>query len=99
MPVQNAYEAYTDCVSSHLQCVGGTLTDAFSNGYDCVLLGDGCGTTTPEYAQQCWEVLEYILDVFSLVITPRKGAFVRTAGARFAVGNMLRVVSSNVRDS
>ncbi|KAF1934928.1 Isochorismatase hydrolase [Clathrospora elynae] len=37
------------------QCVGGTLTDAFSNGYDCVLLGDGCGTTTPEYAQQCWE--------------------------------------------
>jgi nicotinamidase-related amidase len=37
------------------QCVGGTLTDAFSNGYDCVLLSDGCGTTTPEYAQQCWE--------------------------------------------
>jgi len=37
------------------QCVGGTLTDAFSNGYDCVLLGDGCGTTTPDYAQQCWE--------------------------------------------
>lgn len=37
------------------QCVGGTLTDAFSNGYDCVLLGDGCGTTSPECAQQCWE--------------------------------------------
>jgi nicotinamidase-related amidase len=37
------------------QCVGGTLTDAFSNGYDCVLLGDGTGTTTPEYAQTCWE--------------------------------------------
>ena len=37
------------------QCVGGTLTDAFSNGYDCVLLGNGCGTTTPEYAQKCWE--------------------------------------------
>ncbi|KAI2475886.1 isochorismatase family protein [Pyrenophora tritici-repentis] len=37
------------------QCVGGTLTDAFSNGFDCVLLGDGCGTTTPEYAQLCWE--------------------------------------------
>jgi nicotinamidase-related amidase len=36
------------------QCVGGTLTDAFSNGYDCVLLSDGCGTTTPEFAQQCW---------------------------------------------
>ncbi|EMD92990.1 hypothetical protein COCC4DRAFT_139683 [Bipolaris maydis ATCC 48331] len=37
------------------QCVGGTLTDAFSNGYDCVLLSDGCGTSSPEYAQECWE--------------------------------------------
>jgi nicotinamidase-related amidase len=37
------------------QCVGGTLTDSFSKGYDCVLLSDGCGTTSPEYAQQCFE--------------------------------------------
>jgi nicotinamidase-related amidase len=37
------------------QCVGGTLTDAFSKGYDCVLLGDGCGTTSPEAAQESWE--------------------------------------------
>ncbi|EUC32027.1 hypothetical protein COCCADRAFT_37983 [Bipolaris zeicola 26-R-13] len=37
------------------QCVGGTLTDAFSHGYDCVLLSDGCGTSSPEYTQQCWE--------------------------------------------
>jgi nicotinamidase-related amidase len=37
------------------QCVGGTLTDAFSKGFDCVLLGDGCGTTSPEYAQRCYE--------------------------------------------
>ncbi|KAF9691756.1 hypothetical protein EKO04_010474 [Ascochyta lentis] len=37
------------------QCVGGTLTDAFSNGYDCVLLSDGCGTSSPSYAQECWE--------------------------------------------
>jgi nicotinamidase-related amidase len=37
------------------QCVGGTLTDAFSNGYDCVLLRDGCGTTSPDCAQQAWE--------------------------------------------
>jgi nicotinamidase-related amidase len=37
------------------QCVGGTLTDAFSKGYDCVLLSDGCGTTSPEYAQKCYE--------------------------------------------
>ncbi|KAF2819407.1 Isochorismatase hydrolase [Ophiobolus disseminans] len=37
------------------QCVGGTLTDAFSKGYDCILLSDGCGTTSPEYAQKCYE--------------------------------------------
>jgi nicotinamidase-related amidase len=37
------------------QCVGGTLTDAFSKGYDCVLLSDGCGTTSPECAQECYE--------------------------------------------
>ncbi|KAF2875055.1 Isochorismatase-like protein [Massariosphaeria phaeospora] len=37
------------------QCVGGTLTDAFSKGYDCVLLNDGCGTTSPQHAQECWE--------------------------------------------
>lgn len=37
------------------QCVGGTLTDAFSKGYDCVLLSDGCGTTSPESAQEAYE--------------------------------------------
>ena len=37
------------------QCVGGTLTDAFSNGYDCILLSDGCGTSSPGFAQECWE--------------------------------------------
>jgi nicotinamidase-related amidase len=37
------------------QCVGGTLQDAFSKGYDCVLLNDGAGTTSPDYAQQCME--------------------------------------------
>ncbi|KAF1987937.1 isochorismatase family protein [Aulographum hederae CBS 113979] len=37
------------------QCVSGTLTDAFSKGYDCVLLSDGCGTTSPESSQQCIE--------------------------------------------
>lgn len=37
------------------QCVGGTLTDCFSKGYDCVLLSDGAGTTSPEYAQRCFE--------------------------------------------
>lgn len=37
------------------QCVGGTLQDAFSKGYDCVLLRDGAGTSSPEFAQQCVE--------------------------------------------
>ncbi|PNS15256.1 hypothetical protein CAC42_8257 [Sphaceloma murrayae] len=34
------------------QCVSGTLTDAFSKGYDCILLADGCGTTSPQCAQE-----------------------------------------------
>ena len=37
------------------QCVSGTLTDSFSKGYDCILLNDGCGTTSPDYAQLCIE--------------------------------------------
>lgn len=37
------------------QCVSGTLTDAFSKGYDCILLSDGCGTTSPDFSQQCIE--------------------------------------------
>lgn len=37
------------------QCVGGTLQDAFSKGYDCVLLSDGAGTSSPEFAQSCME--------------------------------------------
>lgn len=37
------------------QCVGGTYQDCFSKGYDCVLLNDGCGTTSPGFAQQCVE--------------------------------------------
>lgn len=37
------------------QCVGGTFMDAFSKGYDCVLLSDGAATTSPGFAQQCFE--------------------------------------------
>lgn len=37
------------------QCVWGSLNDAFNKGYDCVLLSDGCGTSTPDFAQQCAE--------------------------------------------
>lgn len=38
------------------QCVGGTLQDAFSKGYDCVLLTDGAGTSSPGFAQECIEL-------------------------------------------
>ena len=37
------------------QCVAGTHTDSYNKGYDCILLNDGAGTTSPEYAQQCIE--------------------------------------------
>ncbi|KAF7715442.1 Uncharacterized protein PECH_007136 [Penicillium ucsense] len=37
------------------QCVGSTLTDAFSKGYDCILLRDGVGTGTPYGASTVWE--------------------------------------------
>ena len=32
------------------QCVGGSLQDAFSKGWDCILLKDACGTTSPAFA-------------------------------------------------
>jgi len=34
------------------QCVGGSLQDAFSKGYDCVLLSDGAATTSPDSSQE-----------------------------------------------
>ncbi|KAL9091351.1 MAG: hypothetical protein Q9159_001435 [Coniocarpon cinnabarinum] len=37
------------------QCVAGSLQDAFTKGYDCLLLSDGSATTSPEFAQQCVE--------------------------------------------
>lgn len=51
-------EGITTCLFAGVntdQCVGGTLTDAFSKGFDCVLLSDGCGTSSPGFAQECWE--------------------------------------------
>ncbi|KAI1145935.1 hypothetical protein F4825DRAFT_456975 [Nemania diffusa] len=33
------------------QCVMGTLQDAYSKGFDTIMLGDGCATNSPEYAQ------------------------------------------------
>ena len=38
------------------QCVLGTLQDASNHGFDTVLLKDGCGTTSPEYARQAVEM-------------------------------------------
>ena len=37
------------------QCVGGSLQDSFTKGWDCVLLTDGCGTTSPSFASECIE--------------------------------------------
>ncbi|EXJ62814.1 hypothetical protein A1O7_03254 [Cladophialophora yegresii CBS 114405] len=37
------------------QCVGGSLQDAFSKGYDTVLLSDGAGTTSPSSSQESIE--------------------------------------------
>lgn len=37
------------------QGVGGSLQDAFTKGWDCLLLSDGCATTSPDFARQCIE--------------------------------------------
>lgn len=37
------------------QCVGGSLQDAFTKGWDCILLSDGAATTSPESSQECIE--------------------------------------------
>ncbi|MCJ1232789.1 hypothetical protein MMC14_000743 [Varicellaria rhodocarpa] len=37
------------------QCVSGSLQDAFTKGWDCILLKDACGTTSPAFASECIE--------------------------------------------
>lgn len=37
------------------QCVAGSLQDAFSKGWDCILLKNACGTTSPTFAKDCIE--------------------------------------------
>ena len=37
------------------QCVGGSLQDAFTKGWDCILMKDACGTTSPDFASDCVE--------------------------------------------
>jgi nicotinamidase-related amidase len=37
------------------QCVGGSLQDAFTKGWDCVLLSNEAGTTSPDHSQKSVE--------------------------------------------
>jgi len=37
------------------QCVLGSLQDAMTRGWDCLMLNDGCATTSPTHAQECVE--------------------------------------------
>jgi nicotinamidase-related amidase len=37
------------------QCVGGTLMDAFSKGFNCIMLKDGTATNSPQFATDAWE--------------------------------------------
>ena len=37
------------------QCVGGSLQDAFTYGFDCLLLSDACATTSSDFARKCIE--------------------------------------------
>lgn len=53
------------------QCVGGSLQDAFSKGWDCILLGDACGTTSPDFATDsiefnCARTWGFVTDCLSL---------------------------------
>ncbi|ROW01963.1 hypothetical protein VMCG_05605 [Cytospora schulzeri] len=37
------------------QCVGGSIQDAFTRGWDCLMLSDACATTSPDYATKMIE--------------------------------------------
>ncbi|KAM5510225.1 isochorismatase [Fusarium oxysporum f. sp. phaseoli] len=37
------------------QCVAGTIRDAYTKGWDCLMLSDACATTSPEFAKKCTE--------------------------------------------
>jgi len=37
------------------QCVGGSLQDSFTKGWDCILLTDGAATTSPSSSQESIE--------------------------------------------
>ncbi|KAF5709806.1 Isochorismatase hydrolase [Fusarium globosum] len=37
------------------QCVAGTIQDAYTKGWDCLMLSDACATTSPDFAKKCTE--------------------------------------------
>ncbi|KAF5708196.1 Isochorismatase hydrolase [Fusarium mundagurra] len=37
------------------QCVAGTIRDAYTKGWDCLMLSDACATTSPDFAKKCTE--------------------------------------------
>lgn len=37
------------------QCVGGSIQDAFTRGWDCIMLSDACATTSPDYTTKMIE--------------------------------------------
>jgi len=37
------------------QCVASSLQDAYTKSWDCLLLSDGCSTTSPDFATECTE--------------------------------------------
>nr|RBR00957.1 hypothetical protein FVER53263_20338 [Fusarium verticillioides] len=37
------------------QCVSETIRDAYTKGWDCLMLSDACATTSPEFAKKCTE--------------------------------------------
>ncbi|KAK2127773.1 Isochorismatase-like protein [Fusarium oxysporum II5] len=37
------------------QCVAGTIRDAYTKGWDCLMLSDACATTSPEFTKKCTE--------------------------------------------
>lgn len=37
------------------QCVGGSIQDAFTKGWDCLMLSDACATTSPAFAKEMIE--------------------------------------------
>jgi nicotinamidase-related amidase len=50
------------------QCVAFSLMDAVSKGWDCLLLSDGCATTSPEFAK---DMVEYNMGGWGFLLNCR----------------------------